>query len=741
MRRRLALWLLVILVAGFLPLAGQRSRIEYALVLEDPPLAARIQSRKDLRLAATEDRRRRIQAAQTTLRADLERRGFHVVGSVHILENAVFVRASADKLGELRSLPGVRQVASLPPAKLRMDKAAGLVNAPAAWSALGGTDNAGSGVKIGLLDTGIDQNHPAFQDASLAPPAGFPKCAGADCAYTNNKVIVARSYVSVLAAGSPGDPAADSRPDDLSPRDRMGHGTALAMIAAGRTNTAPGGIAITGIAPKAFLGNYKIFGSPGLLDYTYGSVIIQALEDAFADGMDIVSLSLGSPAVYGPLDKGAVCSDPSFPVDPNFICDIRADAVQNAVAKGMLVVAAAGNDADLGDSWPMRNTIGTPGTAPAALTVGSTNNSHLFYSSLRLPGNDVPAELVRINTFFGDGPKPPAPVTAPLRDVQSLGNDGRACSALPGVSLSGMMALIQRGDCLFSEKVNNAQAAGAVGVVFYLDDPTETLFTPQGLSATGIPAVMIENTPGTALKVFLATHDRHAATLDPTLTATDDPLANTVTFFSSRGPSIGENAIKPEIVAPGTFLLSATQSYDPNSDMYDASGYNAFSGTSFPTPMVAGAAALVQQRNPNASAADLKSALVNTATLPLDDPGIGPASVTAVGGGMLNVADAIRSTVTVDPATLSFGAVTTAWPLTLRPLTIKNIGASQVTLTLSAPQPLTLSTTSVTVNPGSTAAVNVGISGNRPAAGSYEGVVTHHGWRRSSARAVPVSCW
>jgi len=130
MRRRLALWLPVFLVAGFLPLAGQRSQTEYALVLEDPPLAARIQSRKDLRLAATEDRRRQIEAAQSTLRGELGRRGFHVAGAVRILENAIFVRASADKLGELRSLPGVRQVASLPPAKLRMDRAAGLVSAP-----------------------------------------------------------------------------------------------------------------------------------------------------------------------------------------------------------------------------------------------------------------------------------------------------------------------------------------------------------------------------------------------------------------------------------------------------------------------------------------------------------------------------------------------------------------------------------------------------------------------------------
>ena len=120
------------------------------------------------------------------------------------------------------------------------------------------------------------------------------------------------------------------------------------MIAAGRPNTSPDGISITGIAPKAFLGNYKIYGSPGVNDYTFGSAILAALEDAFLDGMDVVSLSFGSSAVYGPLDRGAACGS----TDPTFVCDIRADAVENAVAKGMAVVVSAGNDADLGFKYP-----------------------------------------------------------------------------------------------------------------------------------------------------------------------------------------------------------------------------------------------------------------------------------------------------------------------------------------------------------------------------------------------------
>jgi minor extracellular serine protease Vpr len=100
---------------------------------------------------------------------------------------------------------------------------------------------------------------------------------------------VARSYVSMLE--NSGDPTI-STPDDLSPRDRQGHGTAIAMIAAGVQNTGPLGT-ITGVAPKAFLGNYKVFGSPGVTEYTYRSVWIQALTDAVKDRMDIVTLSLG----------------------------------------------------------------------------------------------------------------------------------------------------------------------------------------------------------------------------------------------------------------------------------------------------------------------------------------------------------------------------------------------------------------------------------------------------------------
>jgi uncharacterized protein (TIGR03437 family) len=544
-------------------------------------------------------------------------------------------------------------------------------------------------------------------------------------------VIVARSYVGLLAAGSdPNNPALDSRPDDLSPRDHVGHGTANAMIAAGRPNTSPDGISITGIAPKAFLGNYKIYGSPGVNDYTFGSAMLAALEDAFLDGMDIVSMSSGSSGLYGPLDRGAACGS----IDPTFVCDIRADAVQKAVANGMAVVVSAGNDADLGFNYPMYNIISTPATAPSAITVGASTNSHVFFNSLRLPGGDVPQNLQRLNALLGDGAIPASGVTGPLRDVAAIDGNGLACTTLTAGSLNGALALILRGTCTFAEKVLNAQAAGAVGVVIYLDNAADTLFPPSGLTATSIPAVMIDNASGVALKSFLVGHADHTAMIDPLLAA-QDATPDQIATFSSRGPTIGDYSIKPELVAVGTDVFTATQSYDPNSDMWNPVGYGAYSGTSFSTPMVAGAAALVRQNTAGLTPADIKSALVNTAVAGIQDAFFSKAAdILTAGAGKLDVNAAITSNVSADPATVSFGNVS-VWPPTQRTLRLRNLGSTPVTVTLSAPSPLTLSQTTLTLTPGAAASqIGVGLTGNQPMAGSYQGFITITGGAVSPLR-------
>ncbi len=518
-----------------------------------------------------------------------------------------------------------------------------------------------TGSKIAVLDSGIDVNHPAFRDAALQAPAGYPICRRAadgsagDCAWTNNKIIVARSYVDSLAAGD-GTPD-DSRPDDLSPRDRVGHGTAVAMIAAGVSATGPAAT-VSGVAPKAYLGNYKIFGSPGVNDTTFSDVVVQALEDALADGMDVATLSLGLPALWSPKDVGATCN-----YTGTTPCDPWAAAVEQAVGLGLTVVASAGDDGDVSLYLPNLNSINTPGTAPSVITVGATTNAHTFYSTIRLQGTGVPSVLDPIATTFTDGPRPGGPITAPVVDAATLGADG-ACRPLGNGTLAGAFALIRRGgtnDCQDEVKILNAQTSGAVGVIFYRAQ-NNTIYAITGLGGTGIPSVLIGLDAGTALKSYLQANPAVKATIDPALREDTNVTADEIAYFSSEGPAIGDLLIKPELVAPGTGLYVATQTYDPNGDMWDPNGYTAIQGTSFSAAMVAGAVAIANQRFPAASPAQLKSMVVNTASpdnifdYDLNNNRI-PARVTGMGAGKLNLGNVARTTVTAEPATISFGAV------------------------------------------------------------------------------------
>ena len=732
--RLLVLLFLFCSIPASLLFSAESASQRYALILSDPPLATRLGSRLEAQSSLANDYRGRIQAGQQNLRGVLAARRIPIVGSVEYLANAIFVQASPDRKAELQSLPGVMAVIPLRRYKLKLNRAVQLVNAPAAWNTLGGVQNAGLGIKIGMLDTGIDQTHPAFQDSSLTPPPGYPICNGADCAFTNNKVIVARSYVRQLAAGSdPANPALDSRPDDYSPRDRTGHGTATASVAAGETNNGPAAT-ITGMAPRAFLGNYKIFGSDQVNGYTDDAIIILAMEDALKDGMDIVSLSLGAPAFSGPLDTGSVCGNP-----PGVACDMQALVIENAVKSGMTVVTAAGNEGSTGlksNTIPTLNTIDTPGDTPSAIAVGASTNSHYFTNSVTVPGSDVPPALQQLAALFGDGPFPLLPVTGPMRDVARLQNDGFACSALPSGSLNGSLALIQRGSCPFLMKVNNAQSAGAIGVIFYLNDQ-ESLFNPSGLANTNIPAALISNSDGLALKSFSDSNPDHPGTLDTVSLAEviDTADQNFLASFSSLGPSTGDSNIKPDLVAVGTQMYMATEKYDPDGALYSPDGYVAGDGTSFATPMVAGAAALVKQKNPRFTALQIKSALVTTATNDVTGNSNGPGKVNEVGGGKLDTNAAVNATVTCNPATLSFGVISPANSLPItKTIQIINSGSSTANLTISIAPTVTdsraslkLDKSSLSLSPGASGSLSVTLSGNTPVAGSYEGKILMQG--------------
>ncbi len=508
------------------------------------------------------DAARQIESSQLGVRGAIEARGMKVVAASQAVLNALFVETTPDRVNELRGMPGVADV--IPEKRYRLEGANStfaLHNVLAGWGQVGGESAAGDGIKIAFLDTGIDQTHPALQDPTLQMPAGFPKCTGSDCLYTTNKVIVARSYVANLNNCIPGncDPT-QTTPDDDSPRDRMGHGTATSTTAAGILTTGPEG-SIEGIAPKAYVGNYKIFGSPGTIDFSGDSAIIPALDDAVKDGMDVVNMSLGG-AIDGPITR-----------------DPEVQAVGAAVSAGVVVVVAAGNEADTGSNAVSLGTIGSPGDAPWAITVGAIDSS------------------------------------------------------------------------------------------------------------------------------------------------------NSVTYFSSRGPSTADGSAKPDLVALGLNLYLATQSYDPNGEMYDPSRFTTASGTSFSTPIVAGAAALVKQAHAEYTPLEIKSALVNTA-VPISDF----ASPVGIGAGTLNVGQAIASNVTVVPSSVSFGNITGAALPISYPLTITNRSSGNLTLSASV-QPeassagaqVQASLSGSTIAAGQTATLTVSLTGSSPGPGTYYGAVALNG--------------
>ncbi|MEP7365178.1 MAG: S8 family serine peptidase, partial [Acidobacteriota bacterium] len=193
------------------------------------------------------------------------------------------------------------------------------------------------------------------------------------------------------------------------------------------------------------------------------------------------------------------------------------------------------------------------------------------------------------------------------------------------------------------------------------------------------------------------------------------------------GPNIGTTSIKPEVVAPGLPLYMATQRLDPNGALYEPSGWVASQGTSFAAPIAAGVAAIFKQRFPNATPAQIKSGVVNSASADtIDGTLISPARVTAMGAGKVNVNDTSRATLIVEPATLSFGNVGVTAP-TPQTLTFRNVGDPTITVRIdnrprdfSNSARVTLSTLAFPLAPGATQQVVATLQGT-PSAGSYEG--------------------
>ena len=551
---------------------------------------------------------RRIRDAQAGVRQVMAARmaGRAVVkDSTEVVMNSLIVVSAAGE-AELAALPGVRRVWPVYEVHPELDRAVGLLGISKAWETVGGAERAGAGMKIGILDSGIDLKHPGFQTDSMPVPQGYPRATSEEMrGLLNGKVIVYRTYEQMLGFAE-------------SSTDNSGHGTGVAMTAAGLRVKSP--LAeIQGAAPGAWLGAYKVFGGPdGGSSNT--AVVAKALDDAVADGMDAVNLSFGFlPQIRPDLD----------PLVP---------AVERAAALGVMVVKANGN------SGPVRQSGASPSMGSSGLTVGSSWTDRIFGSGIRISGADP------IVGIPGDGPKPEGPVNAPLKDVTPLDLDGLACFRLPAGSLTGAVAFILRGDCTFEVKINIARAAGAVGVIIY----THAESPNAGGMLTGratLPAMMISNRNGLKVKAILTEKPDTTVEMDFADALPFILEADGVSSFSSRGPG-PDGSIRPDVLAVGEEIVTAAQRTNSSGELYDPSGFTLTNGTSFSSPLVAGAYAVLKAGRPGLRMGQYRSLLVNTAQ-PFP---VAEARAVQVGGaGRLDLQAALGGRLTMDPVSVSFG--------------------------------------------------------------------------------------
>ncbi|HXK59340.1 MAG TPA: S8 family serine peptidase [Acidobacteriota bacterium] len=591
-----------------------------------------------------------------------------VLARQSFLLNMMVVRCTEAGLSELRRHPDVKVIYQSRKRQLHMDSVPLVVGAMAVWDLLGGIEAAGKDIKIGIIDSGLDHTHPMLSDSNLTPPSGFPKPEEFS-AYTNGKIIVARNYVT---------PEFGYEEQEVqTPEDEMGHGTAVASVAAGAF-VSTFYLPMQGMAPKAFLGNYKVFGDPDTDNrFSRSEAVIAAIADAVADQMDVINLSLGGLAA------------------PNED-DIEQLAVELATEVGVVVVASAGNEG------PRAGTVSSPGNSPAAITVGATTPARTLDYVLEITSTQatVPSELAQVEYEPAEGSSHTITTEIgplPIASIKPFDPTAECCSALPSGSLTGKIALIRRGNCTFREKAANAVAAGAVGIVVY-QNVDEPLVIMSDVDSPPQVAVMIEKSKGEILEDFLALYSANIVIYPQTQLFPYPAAKDQLTRFSSRGPDIFSLEIKPDLVAPGQTILAA------NSDLGNAP----VSGTSFAAPIVSGAAALIQQLHLNKwSPAAVKSSLVNTADKSTTWEGE-PASVIHTGNGRLNVTRAAEASAMLAPVSVSFGTIDQASQQGIeREIEVTNLGTSRQTFAIElvevTPHPsvkLSLSPVALTLDSG-----------------------------------------
>ncbi len=443
---------------------------------------------------------------------------------------------------------------------------------------------AGEDVKVGVIDTGIDYEHPDLGG-----------CFGYGCRVAHGYDFVGDDYRSDKG---------DRRPQpDRDPMDCNGHGTHVAGIVGANGE-------VVGAAPNVGLGAYRVFGCEGA---TSSEIILDAMERAADDGMDVVNMSLGYAFQW-----------PEYPT---------AVAASEMVDEGIVMVASAGNAGTTGAF-----SLGAPSVGENVISVASLDNRETRMSS---------AQTQPFDKEIGWGPLDEAKAPEIGYHSDDLEFLGRACDAVELSDPDNTAALVERGDCTFADKYDNAVAAGASAVVIYNNN--DGPFSAGGVDEGDVPGAVIPGEAGDYLRDLIDLELNPSIEFGDDTVAVDLPHAGLASSFSSIGPAPDLSA-KPDVAAPGGGIWSTW--------VRDKADYKSVSGTSMSAPHVAGAAALLLGEDPSMDPAEVRRRLSASASpVPWRENSEVPLweSVHRVGAGLIDIPAALDATVVLRPVVMGTG--------------------------------------------------------------------------------------
>jgi len=535
--------------------------------------------------------------------------------------NGVALVLTEAEAAEVAKLPGVTSVRAERRLRLLTDVGPQWIGADSLWNGQvsGVGANKGEGVVIGIIDTGINPSHPSFaalgvDGFAISNPRGhfYGLCANGQ-ATCNNKLIGIYDFTDEGTHGI----------------DSVGHGSHVAGIAAGNaiSGTLQGHTValqrpVSGVAPHANIIMYKACVDKDAANPDGGcpeSDLVAALDQATADGVDVINYSIGGDAVdpYALLDAG----------------DNDAASMFQARAAGVVVVVAAGNEG------PGAHSIDEPGNVPWVISVANASHNRRFANSL---GNfsgtpNAPQSLIGQGFTASYGPA----------KIVYAGNFGNALCGIGDMegatptgasnpfaagTFHGEIVICDRGTYARVEKGYNVLHAGAGGYVL-ANTPAEGESTVS--DDHFLPAVHLGYNEGEALKEWIAQGGTPTGTIAGVSAVIDNSYGDILDASSSRGPT-GFGVLKPDITAPGSNILSAART---------GSGEALMTGTSMASPHVAGAAALLLAAHPQWSPAQVESALIGTALAGSvrKEDGLTPGTPLDAGAGRVQPAKAVEA--------------------------------------------------------------------------------------------------